>query len=134
MFFQLHANTVTRTTAINPVLTEAQVTQLDYASSGVPSEITFTIDYEKLAYGPVLNYEYDEDDILKDLIEDVTKAPVFDPSPDRLKGIVQGLFGLEQQNITKQQVQLHDAPRDVQGAEVNIYFSFRQRFDIRRIL
>lgn len=117
--FQLHSNTVTRTTAINPVITEAQVTQLDYASQGVPSEITFTIDYEKLAYGPVLNYEYDEDDILKDLIEDVTKAPVFDPSPDRLKGIVQGLFGLEQQNITKQQVQLHDAPRDVQGVEVD---------------
>ena len=117
--FQLHSNVVTRTTAINPIITEAQVTQLDYASSGVPSEITFTIDYEKLAYGPVLNYEYDEDDILKDLIEDVTKAPVFDPSPDRLKGIVQGLFGLEQQNITKQQVQLHDAPRDLQGTEVD---------------
>lgn len=113
--FQLHSNVVTRTTAINPVFTDAQVTQMDYASQGVPSEITFTVEYEKLAYGPVLNFEYTEDAILKDLIEDVTKAPVFDPSPDRLKGIVQGLFGLEQQNITKQQVQLHDTPRDVQG-------------------
>ena len=27
--FQIHADTVTRTTAINPILTDAQVTQLD---------------------------------------------------------------------------------------------------------
>tara|TARA_B100000927_G_C16444248_1_gene461081 strand:- start:374 stop:1519 length:1146 start_codon:yes stop_codon:yes gene_type:complete len=115
--FQIHSTTVTRTTAINPVLTDAQVTQLDYSSSGVPSEITFNIEYEKLAYGPILNYEYEEDDILKDLLEDVTKAPVFDPSPDKLKGIVRGLFGLEQRNVTRQQIQLHDEGRDVQDNE-----------------
>ena len=47
------------------------------------NEITFNIEYEKLAYGPVLNYKYDEDPILVDLIEDVTKAPVFDPAQDK---------------------------------------------------
>lgn len=115
--FQIHANTVTRTTAINPVLTDAQVTQLDYASSGVPSEITFNVEYEKLAYGPVLNYKYDEDPILVDLIEDVTKAPVFDPAPDKLRGLVQGLFGLEQRNETSSAIPLHDTERDLAGTE-----------------
>ncbi len=117
--FQIHADTVTRTTAINPILTDAQVTQLDYASSGVPSEITFNIEYEKLAYGPVLNYKYDEDPILVDLIEDVTKAPVFDPAQDKLKGLVQGLFGLEQRNSTSSAIPLHDTERDLAGTEIN---------------
>lgn len=117
--FQIHSTVVTRTTAVNPVLTSCEVTQLDYASSGAPSELNFTIEYEKLAYGPVLNYEYDEDDILKELLEDVTKAKPFDPSQDKLKGIVKGLFGLEQQNISKQQVQLHDTFRDLDGTTVN---------------
>ena len=31
-----------------------------------------------------------KDAILKELIEDVTKAPVFDPAQDKLKGLVQG--------------------------------------------
>ncbi len=117
--FQIHADTVTRTTAINPILTDAQVTQLDYASSGVPSEITFNIEYEKLAYGPVLNYKYDEDPILVDLIEDVTKAPVFDPAQDKLKGLVQGLFGLEQRNSTASAIPLHDTERDLAGTTQN---------------
>ena len=117
--FQIHADTVTRTTAINPVLTDAQVTQLDYASTGVPSEITFNIEYEKLAYGPVLNYKYDEDPILVDLIEDVTKAPVFDPAQDKLKGLVQGLFGLEQRNSTASAIPLHDTERDLAGTDLN---------------
>ncbi len=65
--FQIHADTVTRTTAINPILTSAQVTQLDYASTGVPSEITFNIEYEKLAYGPILNYNYDNEDKMVEL-------------------------------------------------------------------
>lgn len=116
--FQIHADTVTRTTAVNPILTSAQVTQLDYASTGVPSEITFNIEYEKLAYGPILNYNYEEDDILKELIEDVTKAPVFDPSPDKLKGIVKGLLGLESRNSTRQQVVIHDAERDLEISQV----------------
>ena len=117
--FQIHADTVTRTTAINPILTDAQVTQLDYASTGVPSEITFNIEYEKLAYGPVLNYKYDQDPILVDLIEDVTKAPVFDPAQDKLKGLVQGLFGLEQRNSTASAIPLHDTERDLAGVEMN---------------
>ena len=114
--FQIHADTVTRTTAINPILTDAQVTQLDYASMGVPSEITFNIDYEKLAYGPVLNYNYENDDILKTLIEDVTKATPFDPAQDKLKGLVKGLFGLEQSNIGEVANPLADFPRDLDGA------------------
>jgi hypothetical protein len=117
--FQIHADTVTRTTAINPILTDAQVTQLDYASSGVPSEITFNIEYEKLAYGPVLNYKYDDDPILVDLIEDITKAPVFDPAQDKLKGLVQGLFGLEQRNSTASAIPLHDTERDLAGTDMN---------------
>ena len=117
--FQIHADTVTRTTAINPILTDAQVTQLDYSSSGVPSEIQFNIEYEKLAYGPVINYKYNEDPILIDLIEDVTKAPVFDPAPDKLRGLVQGLFGLEQRNETSAAIPLHDTERDLAGTEVN---------------
>jgi|TARA_R110000851_G_scaffold85388_9_gene185715 hypothetical protein len=115
--FQIHANTITRTTAVNPVLTDAQVTQLDYASSGVPSEILFNIDYEKLAYGPVLNYDYEKDAILKELIEDVTKAPVFDPAQDKLKGLVKGMFGLEQSNIGQAQNPMHDLSRDIAGTE-----------------
>ena len=39
--------------------------------------ITFNIEYEKLHMGPS-NYKYDEDPILVDLIEDVTKD-LFDP-------------------------------------------------------
>ena len=86
--FQIHGQYVTRTSAINPVLQDAQVTQLDYASTGAPSEITFNIEYEKLEYGPQINFKYDEktasngnlmNSELSDLLEEVTKAPVFDP-------------------------------------------------------
>ena len=54
-----------------------------------------------------------------DLIEDVTKAPVFDPAPDKLRGLVQGLFGLEQRNETSAAIPLHDTERDLAGTEVN---------------
>ena len=123
--FQIHGSYVTRTSAINPVLTDAQVTQLDYASSGVPSEIIFNIDYEKLEYGPKLNFEYDDakelngQDHLKALIEDFTKSPVFDPSQDKVKGLVKAFLGLEQSNITTTLNQLHTANRDLQGPEIS---------------
>lgn len=120
--FQLHGQSATRTSALNPVLQDAQVTQLDYASSGVPSEITFNIEYEKLEYGPTINFEYDKSadsnefsTQLEELIEDYTKSPVFDPSQDKVKGLVKGLFGLEQSNLTKTTNQLHTANRDVNG-------------------
>ena len=126
--FQIHGQYVTRTSAINPVLQDAQVTQLDYASTGAPSEITFNIEYEKLEYGPQINFKYDEktasngnlmNSELSDLLEEVTKAPVFDPSQDKLKGLVQGLFGLEQTNITTTLNQLHNANRDVMADDVS---------------
>ena len=122
--FQIHGQYVTRTSAINPVLTDATVTQLDYASSGVPSEIIFNIDYEKLEYGPKLNFEYnnskdDNQQHLEALIEDYTKSPVFDPSQDKVKGLVQAFFGLEQSNITSTTNQLHTANRDLQGQKAD---------------
>ena len=48
----------------------------------------------------------------------MTKAPVFDPSPDKLKGIVKGLLGLESRNSTRQQVVIHDAERDLEISQL----------------
>ncbi|MDA8956850.1 hypothetical protein N9H30_00610 [bacterium] len=119
--FQIHGEYVTRTTAYNPVLTSAESTQLDYASSGVPSEITFNIEYEKLEYGPKLNFGYKDEKIpgldsthLETLLEDVTKSTPFNPTQDKIKGLVQGFLGLEQSNITTTENQLHNANRDLQ--------------------
>jgi hypothetical protein len=119
--FQIHGQHVTRTTAINPVLQDAQVTQLDYASSGVPSEIIFNIEYEKLEYGPEINMEYEDYDngILTELLEDYTKSAPFNPTQDKVRGLVKGLFGLEQSNITRSTNQLHTAQRDVNGNPSN---------------
>ena len=113
--FQIHGQHATRTSAINPILQDAQVTQLDYASSGMPSEIVFNIEYEKLEYGPQINFEYEENDILTELLEDYTKSTPFNPTQDKVKGLVKGLFGLEQSNITRSTNQLHKAGRDVNG-------------------
>lgn len=124
--FQIHGEYVTRTTALNPVLVSAEMTQLDYASSGAPSEISFTIEYEKLEYGPTLNYKYKEGSQadgeisqghLESLLEDYTKAPVFDPSQDKVKGLVQAFLGLEQSNITVTDNLLQRAGRDVMQKE-----------------
>ena len=125
--FQIHADTVTRTTAINPILTDAQVTQLDYASTGMASEILFNIDYEKLAYGPVLNYKYTDDSILHELIEDVTKSTPFDPAQDKLKGLVKGLFGLEQSNIGTATNPMADIGRDLEGHTTPVQHTNLQR-------
>ena len=126
--FQIHGEYVTRTSALNPVLTSAESTQLDYASSGVPSEITFNIEYEKLEYGPKLNFKYkgneaeDDysgigDDHLESLLEDYTKSTVFDPSQDKVKGLVRSFLGLEQSNMTQTENQLHAAGRDVNRSD-----------------
>ena len=119
--FQIHGEYVTRTSALNPVITSAESTQLDYASSGVPSEITFNIEYEKLEYGPKLNFRYKGkeasdaglDNHLETLLEEYTKAPVFDPSQDKVRGLVQSFLGLEQTNLTQTENQLYNAGRDV---------------------
>lgn len=110
--WQIHGQTATRTTAVNPLLTNVEFVQNDYASSGQPSEITFSVDYERLVYGKIINMNYEDDPILKELIEDVTKAPVFDPTGDKLRGLVKGLFGLEQSNVAKTTNNLHDSGRD----------------------
>ncbi len=118
--FQIHGQTATRTTAINPILADMNMTQQTYEGGGTANEITFNIEFETLSYSPVLNFQYDEDDILKDLIEDVTKAPVFDPAQDKLKGLVKGLFGLEQSNLTEMRNNLHHAERDFGEGVQNI--------------
>ena len=95
--YQLHGQTVTRTTAVNPVLTDVTFTPLDYAGAGVSQEITFNVEYEKLMYCPVINFEFDEDEtFLKDAIEDATKATPFNPTADKVRGLVKNLFGLTQ--------------------------------------
>ena len=95
--YQLHGETVTRTTAVNPILTDVTFTPLDYAGAGTSQEITFNVEYEKLMYCPVINFEFDEDEtFLKDAIEDATKATPFNPTGDKVRGLVKNLFGLTQ--------------------------------------
>ena len=95
--YHLHGQKVTRTTAVNPIITDVQFTTLDYAGAGTSQEIQFGIEYEKLMYSPSINFDYDDEEtFLKDAIEDFTKATPFNPAGDRLRGIVKGLFGLTQ--------------------------------------
>ena len=44
---------------------------------------------------------------------------MFDPAQDKLKGLVQGLFGLEQRNSTASAIPLHDTERDLAGTTQN---------------
>lgn len=95
--YQMHGQTVQRTTAVNPMIGDVSFTPLDYAGSGSSQEITFSFEYEKLHYSPVINFDYDEEStFLQGAIEDYTKSTPFNPGGDRLRGIVKGLFGLTQ--------------------------------------
>lgn len=122
--YHLHGETVTRTTAVNPMITDVQATQLDYAGAGTSQEITFQIEYEKIMYSPVINFKYDEEQtFLKDAIEDFTKATPFNPTGDKIRGIVKSLFGLTQRagNSRTDLTTLSDAPRvDYGGNMVDI--------------
>ena len=120
--YQLHGQTVTRTTAVNPIITDVQASQLDYAGADA-QEINFTIEYEKLMYSPVINFDYDEEEtFLKDAIEDFTKATPFDPTGDKIKGIVKSLFGLTQRAGNRQSDirTLSDAPRNDYGVDPEV--------------
>jgi hypothetical protein len=119
--YQLHGETVTRTTAVNPIITDVNFTQLDYAGAGTSQEINFALEYEKLMYSPVINFDYDDaGTFVKDAIEDYTKATPFNPTGDKLKGIVKNLFGITQRagNRESDISALNNAPRDDYGSEI----------------
>ena len=119
--YQLHGETVTRTTAVNPIITDATFTPLDYAGAGTSQEITFAMSYEKLMYCPVMNFDFDEEGVfLKDAIRDMTKATPFNPSADALRGIVKGLFGLSQRSGNRRQdvTAINTRPRTDFGADL----------------
>ena len=119
--YQLHGQSVQRTTAVNPIITDVQFTPLDYAGSGTSQEITFGFSYEKLHYSPVINFDYDEEGVfLEEAIEDFVKATPFNPSGDRIRGLVKGLFGLTQRagNKSKDLSQTNMMPREDYGANL----------------
>lgn len=119
--YQIHGQTVTRTTAVNPIITDVQFTPLDYAGAGTSQEITFGFEYEKLMYSPVINFDYDEEStFLKDAIEDFVKATPFNPTGDRLRGLVKSLFGLTQRagNKRKDLSALNNSKRQDYGGDI----------------
>ena len=120
--YHLHGQKVTRTTAVNPIITDVQFTTLDYAGAGTSQEIQFGIEYEKLMYSPAINFDYDDEEtFLKDAIEDFTKATPFNPAGDRLRGIVKGLFGLTQRagNREHDLTFINNAPREDFGGNMD---------------
>ena len=117
----MHGETVQRTTAVNPMISDVSFTPLDYAGAGSSQEITFAFEYEKLHYSPIINFDYDEEStFLQEAIEDYTKATPFNPSGDRLRGIVKGLFGLTQRagNRSKNLTAINTAPRQDYGGSL----------------
>ena len=72
-------------------------------------------------YSPVINFDYDEEStFLKDAIEDFVKATPFNPTGDRLRGLVKSLFGLTQRagNKRKDLSALNNSKRQDYGGDI----------------